>query len=275
MEKLWKEEKVTYEMFVEWVKLMYSCNKKDLTTIQKLHKLLKEAADRWPANLQAHLFIACIMTKLPDKKIADSIIEKFFQESLIRKFTLVKEQNMDMMIDFWQLYLDWSVQNKTSYHKILKLVNQLNNVCINAPKRMSDHFKSKILSIFYHLFGIEKSRSYYEKNKTVSPICKSFSYKMIEIEKHYAEMQEEKSGQLDSRISLIYDDLIHHFGSDDVHIWLACLRHAMIVDAVKVGSFYEKALKSLKPSLCQQFVQQYSLLKLAPLYTMESEFVSA
>lgn len=261
IDRLWKEDKVTFYVYQEWIKLMYTCNKKDNVSVQKIHKLLTEAAERWPENLQVHVFIACIMIKLPDKKIADGLIDKFFQDSLFRKFTRVDENNMETIQDFWQLYLDWSVQSKAPYHKIMKIVNQLNDVCVKSPRKMSYYFKSKILAIFYHVCGIEKTRSYYEANKTVSPICKNFSYKMIEIEEHFAEMQEEGSPDLFSKIASIYEDLIQQFGSSDAQIWLAYIRNMLPVDATKVGLLYEKALRSLEVNECQKFVQQYSLLK--------------
>lgn len=261
LDKLWKQNKVAYSIFVEWIMLMYLCNKKELIIIQKIHLLLKEASERWPDNLDAHLFIACIMVKLPDKKISDSIIEKFFHDCLSRKFTKVTEENLDAMMDFWQLYLDWSVQNKLSYSKIIKMVSQLNDVSIYAPRKMSEYFKSKVLAIIFHQFGIKKARSYYQKNKTTSPISRNFSYKMIEIEKHVEEMQEEKTEDFSNSISSAYEDLIHHFGKEDVYVWLDYIRHIMTIDTTKVGALYEKALKSLSSGLCQQFVQQYSLLK--------------
>lgn len=261
LDKLWKQEKVAYSIFVEWIMLMYLCNKKELIIIQKIHLLLKEASERWPNNLDAHLFIACIMVKMPDKKVSDSVIEKFFQDCLSRKFTKVNGENLSVMMDFWQLYLDWSVQNKASYSKIIKMVAQLNEVSIYAPRKMAEYFKSKVLAIIFHHFGIKKARSYYQKNKTISPISKNFSYKMIEIEKHVEEMQEEKSEQFNMSISSAYDDLIHYFGQDDVSVWLDYICHIMSIDTTKVGALYEKALKSLNPGVCQQFVQQYSLLK--------------
>jgi len=260
--KLWKDEKVTFDVFQEWIKLLYWCNKKDSATIQKIYKFLLDAADRWLENLQAHVFIACIMVKLPDKKVSES--DKFFQDSLFRKFIQIDEQNVEMIIDFWQLYLDWSIHNKISYSKLLKIVNQLHTISIKAPRKMSEYFKTKILAIFYHVFGIEKARIYYETNKSVSPICKGFSYKMIEIEKHFAEMQEEASPELDSKILSIYEDLIHHFGNEDSQIWLAYIQHMMTVDMSQVGHLYEKALKSLSMSECQEFVQKYTFFKSIP-----------
>lgn len=264
VDKLWKEDKVPYDIFVQWVKLMYLCNRKDASIVQKIHQVLKEASSRWPSNLNAHLFIACIMVKLPDKKMVDSVIEKFFRDSLFNKFTQINEENVDVVTDFWQLYLDWSVQSKVSYHKTMKMVTQLNSVSIYAPRRMAEYFKPKVLAIIYHLHRIERARIYYQKNKTVSPICKGFSLKMIEIEKHHAEMEEEPSRQLGSQISSIYDDLIHHFANEDVDIWLSYIRYVMTTDILKVGVLYQKALKSLKPAECQLFVQQYTLLKTAP-----------
>lgn len=274
VEKLWKANLVTYEIFLEWIKLMYSCNKKDMNTIRKIQKYLLEASEKWPHNLEAHIFIACVKTKLPDKKL-DSQVDKFFQESLFRKFIKVDQQNVDMLTDFWQLYLDWSVQNKVSYHQMMKVVTQLNNVCTYAPRKMSEYFKCKVLALFYHMFGIEKARSYYDKNKTVSPICKSFNYKMIDIEKHFAEMQEEGNYNLpDNHVTSIFEDLIHHFGSGDLEIWLNYIRHAMAVDTAKVGALYEKALKCLDRSESHRFVQQYSLLRSMPSHQMECQFAS-
>lgn len=271
LDKLWKQEKVTYSIFVEWVMLMYLCNKKELIIIQKIHLLLKEASERWPNNLDAHLFIACIMVKLPDKRVSDSVIEKFFQDCLSRKFNKVNEDNLDVLMDFWQLYLDWSVQSKASYSKIIKMVAQLNEVSMYAPRKMPEYFKSKVLAIIFHHFGLKKARSYYQKNKTTFPISKSFSYKMIEIEKHVEEMEEEKSETFNMSISSAYDDLIHYFGEDDVAVWMDYIRHMMSIDTTKVAALYEKALKSLNPGVVQQFVQQYSLLKSNTL--MSCDFV--
>ncbi|KAI2811064.1 U3 snoRNP protein [Blomia tropicalis] len=258
IEKLWKEQKIELDIFKEWIKLIYSCNKKDVNTIQKLKRILKEASDRWPENLSLHLFIACLMSKL---RLPVNEIDKFFQDSLYYRFTKVDKYNMDVMIDFWQLYIDWSISVKQSYHKIMKVINQLNRVCINAPRQMSEHFKTKLLTTIYHVFGIDKTRSYYESNKTVSPISMTFIQKMMVVEKHYSEMQEEGFIDLNERLKTLHEDLVHHFGMKDVQIWLDYIRHMMSVDMVKVGPLYDRALRNLDSSLCQQFVQQYSLLR--------------
>ena len=258
---LWKEDKITKEVFKNWIQIIFVCQKNDSLAMQKLLNILLDGAQRWSTDLEVNVFIACALMKLPESN--ERIIQNFFENALYKKFTKFNDDNVDLGIDFWDLFFDWCVRHKLSYRRVMKIVNEFSNNWLYYPRKMTEHFKSKLLTVMCHCCGIQKARAYYEQNKSTTPICKSFCYKMIDIENHFAETQEELSSPIPSKIITIFEDLVHHFGSTDAQIWIDYIRYIMDVDLSQVSLLYHKAIRCLDNSLCNDFVQKYSLLKLS------------
>ncbi|OTF74675.1 hypothetical protein BLA29_006270, partial [Euroglyphus maynei] len=223
LETLWNVYKITMKIFQQWIRFYYTCFRSNHLAMQKLQHLLLEGADRWPNDLSLHLFIACFMAKFSSEY--QKVVQKYFEDCLMKKFTHFDQNNASMGMDFWELFIDWSLRNKLPAQKILKIINDFNNQILNhCPHKMSEYFKPKILAINYHLMGINRARSFYEKNKSVSPICKNFFLKMIEIEKHSLN---EIDDQQQTSYDHVYEDLIYYFGKDDAQIWIDYIKYAM------------------------------------------------
>ncbi|UXI20605.1 hypothetical protein NH340_JMT06548 [Sarcoptes scabiei] len=266
IENSWSSNKITPEIFQLWIKLYYTCFKTNCLAMQRLAKILLDANQRWPNDFEIAFFVGCFLTKLPENQ---RMTQKFFDDCFRRIHCEIKSTNVDLAINLIELYIDWSIQKKISATKVSKIVTDLNNNIQNYPRKMSEYFKPKLLAIYYHLFGIKKTRLFYEQNKSCPPITKQFFYKMSEIEAHWIEMLEEpetttatrSNNQNDCNRIKIYDDLIHFFGPDDVQIWLDYIQLVWDDDLSKANNLYQQALKTLNPLQCDQFIRQYSLIK--------------
>lgn len=243
---------MSINIYRQWVELYFAIFNTNSLIMQRLGNLLLDGASKWPNDLKLNFFIACLLTKTGD---SNSIVQKYFDNALMKKFTNINDDNVAILMDFWELYIDWSLMKKISPKKILNIVDYLNKILINSPRIMAEYFKEKTLIINYQIFGIKKTRIYYKNFKSKSPITKGFFTKMIEIEKHV--MMEDNS----QHFQYIYEDLVHYFGAEDIQVWLDYIDYAMKFDMIFATSLYQKALKYLRPSLCSDFIEKYNLSK--------------
>lgn len=262
-DSLWKQDLLSQEMYREWVKLLLTLHKNDATLMQHV---FEEGIERYGQNdVNFNLFIASAMVK-SGKLLSEKVVVKFFEDCLhnCKNKTKITEINVQEYTDFWELYLDYAIKKAIPYTKIKRIVADLNKVAVYAPRSMAEHFKSKILGVIYHLFGITRTRKYFNENKNVSPICETFFTKMFAIEQHFAENDEEPCSQttgVNENLTRLHEDMLALWGTENHQVWIDYIKTLWPSgDLVRIGTLYQKAIKTLIPVQCQMFIQKYTLL---------------
>lgn len=261
-ERLWDERKVSCAVFAQWAQLYAALYANNAAAMKKLQRVCVEACDRWPADLPLHLSVACLLVSLP--KVKQSDVGDLLEHCLTHKFARIRatdaderEKAVDLLVDFWELYLHFLLTNHCSERTLRGALDKLFRTASLLPRRFGEHMKCSVLQLLHDQLGVAQARAFFGERKNQSPISKEFFLKMLSLE--LAQQAENDS------IARLYGELVHHFGQDSPDIWLEYIQFALDHRMVpQVGQIYANALKALDSSVVGRFVQGYALVTATP-----------
>ncbi|RWS16132.1 U3 small nucleolar RNA-associated protein 6-like protein [Dinothrombium tinctorium] len=275
MERAWNEKLLNFNLFNEWLLLLYEDKENDRT----LMDLIRKGTERWSSN--ATVWYTCLSILMRKDSSFKLEIKKLFERA-IKRLETVPDSNEDeqeddnfsvtskTLLDLWTLYINWA-SNSLPVPDLINTIEKA-SVCSSTlgtnssrNREISSFLKPQLLEKSAELCdkGITKARNLYEKYKSMHPIVPSFFAKMVELE-----MKE--NPRKPSRIRAVFNDYIEFFGETDSSIWLDFIKFESTNNKPEnVAKIYFNACKRLKNEECDKFVSAYALLQTGDLEVNE------